>query len=148
MSNFGDEYKFDIQVDQTVYLVPWGNIARRLRGADDKHACEPARVSKIARKYFYVELIDRPNRDPIKFDRETFVAKLDDCNSGYFIYDSVASYDSQLAANREIDEIKKFLDRVRYRNGIRKSLESVIHEMYAVMQRSEGLESTSESEVV
>lgn len=78
-------WKFDIHPAQTVYLRPTGNYAYNWDGKPIE-----AKVLRIARQYFYVEInAYRTTR----FRRDDFsCADLGDCNAGYEIFPSLEAF--------------------------------------------------------
>lgn len=79
--------KFKIHEGQTVWLSPTGNNVRYYSKTD----IVEAKVTKVARKYFYCERIDFRNQ-AIKFSLEDFSSVCEDCNAGWNIYETPELY--------------------------------------------------------
>ena len=77
---------FKIEVGQEVFLRPIGNNKRSWDGKP-----VPGRISKIARKYFYVSVNGHTWSDE-RFDREDFSCDERDRNAGYVIYESEEAF--------------------------------------------------------
>ena len=78
--------RFEIQVGQEVFLRPTGNNKRSWDGKP-----VPGRISKIARKYFYVSVNGHTWSDE-RFDREDFSCDEQDRNAGYVFYESKEAF--------------------------------------------------------
>ena len=78
--------RFNIEVGQEVFLRPTGNNQRSWDGKP-----VPGRISKIARKYFYVSVNGHTWSDE-RFDREDFSCDGQDRNAGYVIYESEEAF--------------------------------------------------------
>lgn len=123
------EKTFPIQEGQTVYISPTGNAARR----EDEELWEGT-ISKIARKYFYVDTKRGSFYTP-RFERETFDSSCpEDCNSGYTVWESKESWYSFQDAKKELDAIRDYASKQQgafFRNE--SGGEQIVHDLYQTL---------------
>ena len=96
---------FKIEVGQEVFLRPTGN---NLRSWDGKPV--PGRISKIARKYFYVSVNGHTWSDE-RFDKEDFSCDEQDRNAGYVIYESEEAFRKDVEHETMRLEIGRYFSR-------------------------------------
>lgn len=98
--------KFPIEVGQEVVLEPDGNYVRMYSG----RICK-GRITKIARKYFYVDI---GFRGAAKFELETFNGYNQDDNAGWIIWPTEEAYNQAKELEQKLEAIRKFFQH-RYR---------------------------------
>lgn len=98
--------KFPIEVGQEVVLEPTGNYVRIYNEKPQK-----GRITKIARKYFYVDL---GPRWLAKFELETFNGYDQDNNAGWIIWPTEEAYNRAKELDKKLEFIRKFFQ-YRYR---------------------------------
>lgn len=104
---------FPIEVGQRVFLVGTGN-------AESKPArLIPGKITKIARKYFYVAGEQYIWGGEAKFDKETFFCYDNNNNFGYDIYPSQEAWEQQLDYESKLYQVRNALK--RYDNKLRYS---------------------------
>lgn len=94
--------KFPIEVGKKVFLEPIGNAAKR----GDVEAIE-GRISKIGRQYFYVKsekgfLWCRE----AKFDKESFRCYDMNLNYGYYIYETMQEFYTEIQRREQLKYIR------------------------------------------
>ncbi|WP_289026429.1 hypothetical protein [uncultured Flavonifractor sp.] len=108
--------KFPIEAGMQVFLQPTGNLARMKR--QPRHGT----ISKIGRKYFYVDMGVRQTE---KFSLETFENVNEDCNSAWVLWESEASYQRWLGHCEKFRSIRDFFRRCRAEDVPSKVLDRV-----------------------
>lgn len=98
--------KFPIEVGQEVVLEPDGNYVRMYNG----RICK-GRITKIARKYFYVDI---GGRGPAKFELETFNGYDQDYNADWVIWPTEEAYNRAKELDQKLEFIRNFFQH-RYR---------------------------------
>lgn len=100
---------FPIEVGQQVYLVGTGNAAVK------PPRLIPGRITKIARKYFYVSCEQYIWGREAKFDKETFSCYDMDNNFGYDIYPSEEAWEQQIDNEAKLYQVLNALKRYDYK---------------------------------
>lgn len=121
-----EDRKFPIEVGQEVFLQPSGNLARRNINRLDRGV-----ITKIARKYFYV---DRGGRGLEKFEIESFKNINADCNAAWILWPTEAAYNRSVELQQKLDHIWKFF-RYRYHAGA--VTPEVIDQVYDLIKTEE-----------
>lgn len=98
--------KFPIEVGQEVILEPLDNNVRMYNGKPRK-----GRITKIARKYFYVDL---GPRWLAKVELETFNCYDQDNNAGWVIWPTEEAYNRAKDLDQKLEFIRNFFQH-RYR---------------------------------
>ena len=128
---------FPIQEGQPVYLTPLKNAARNWDGKEPLEGV----VTKIARKYFYVETNPR-SFYTMRFERETFESSCpEDCNAGFVIWESKEDWYDFWTAREELKALRQFLDQQNscfFRNE--SGATQVIHDLYRVLWIADAVE--------
>jgi hypothetical protein len=107
--------KFEIKVGMPVWLEPIGNIAR-----NKKNVVYPGFIRSIGRKYFHVDFRrSEAWGQSAKFDLEHFKSHLEDCNSGYILYDSLEAFKAEKAHFKKLTDIESAITYAKSISGTR-----------------------------
>lgn len=98
--------KFPIEVGQEVVLEPLGNYVRWYKGKISK-----GRITKIARKYFYVGI---SSTETVKIELETFNGYDQNNNAGWAIWPTEEAYNRAKELDQKLEFIRNFFQH-RYR---------------------------------
>lgn len=99
-------HEFPITVGQTVYMTPWGNMARYW-GRNGDWSYIPGVVESIGRKYFYVNR----NGARYRFQLDGFRSAFDD-NAGYVLWESPEVFLAYVHAMLQWDAIRDLVSKV------------------------------------